>query len=438
MSSVSDVSPTIISNLAEPKFITRNIASIIQKCVDTPAYVYDMKTLLQRVNDALGFPNAYGLTVRYAMKANPNSYILQILKENGILIDASSGYECSRAIRAGYLPKDISLSSQEFRKSWIDILKKGVTFNACSLHQIYLFGKAFPGGKLGLRFNPGVGSGGHTFTNVGGRGSSFGIWYELLPDVLQLVRKYDLHVFRIHTHIGSGSDPKIWQRVAQMTLDLVSNFPDITVVNLGGGFKVARMSHEKNTEVKIVGKFVYDCFKSFYKKTGRKLHLEIEPGTFLVANAGAVLASIQDIANTGPDGFTFLKLDTGMTEIMRPMLYGAEHQIKIINRNQSYSPKTCDYVIVGHCCETGDVLTVSGNDRTVIPRIFSTAKIGDFVVIEDAGAYCASMSTKNYNSYPEAPEIMIKLDGQLECIRRRQTLKEMTSREINSPLTSSL
>lgn len=151
-----------------------------------------------------------------------------------------------------------------------------------------------------------------------------------------------------------------------------------------------------------------------------------------------MLATIQDITNTGPDGFTFLKLDTGMTEIMRPMLYGAEHQIKIINQNQSYPPKTCNYVIVGHCCETGDALTVSGKDRTVSPRIFCIAKIRDFVVIEDAGAYCASMSTKNYNSYPEAPEIMIKLDGKLECIRRRQTLEEMTSREIRSPLTSSL
>lgn len=110
--------------------------------------------------------------------------------------------------------------------------------NACSLLQLEKFGQAFPGGEVGLRVNPGLGSGGTGRTNVGGPSSSFGIWHELLPQAKEIVAKYNLKVIRIHTHIGSGSDPEVWQRVARLNMDTVRQFPDVTTLNMGGGYKV--------------------------------------------------------------------------------------------------------------------------------------------------------------------------------------------------------
>ena len=155
--------------------------------------------------------------------------------------------------------------------------------------------------KVGLRFNPGVGSGGTGKTNVGGPSSSFGIWHELLPEVKAVVAKHNLQVVRIHTHIGSGSDPEVWQNVATLSLNLVREFPQVTTLNLGGGYKVGRMSYEYSTDLQKIGAPVKTKFEDFAKETGRQLKLEVEPGTFLVANAGA-LVHWKQMARMGSKG----------------------------------------------------------------------------------------------------------------------------------------
>jgi diaminopimelate decarboxylase len=129
--------------------------------------------------------------------------------------------------------------------------------------------------------------------NVGGPSSSFGIWHEQKDQVKAIVAKYGLKVIRIHTHIGSGSDPVVWQSVTGLSLGLVEEFPDAVALNLGGGYKVGRMSYETSTDLLKVGAPVKKEFEDFAVRTGRKLKLEIEPGTFLVANAGTLLCSVQ-------------------------------------------------------------------------------------------------------------------------------------------------
>ena len=127
------------------------------------------------------------------------------------------------------------MASQEFPDFFPELVRAGVRVNACSLNQLELYGAAFPGTEVGLRFNPGLGSGGTGKTNVGGSDSSFGIWHEQVPEVQALLAKYKLKAVRIHTHIGSGSDPAVWQRVSGMSLDLCRKFPDVHTLNLGGG-----------------------------------------------------------------------------------------------------------------------------------------------------------------------------------------------------------
>ncbi|RYH17839.1 hypothetical protein EON65_28055 [archaeon] len=156
--------------------------------------------------------------------------------------------------------------------------------------------------------------------NVGGISSSFGIWHEYKTQVQEIAQQYNLRITRIHTHIGSGSDPAVWELVSFLSLALVKDFPDVTTLNLGGGFKVGRMSYEVSTDLQMVGKTVKEAFKQFAIENKREIRLEIEPGTFLVANSGALLSSVQDVVNTGAGGHTFLKLDAGMTEVLRPSL----------------------------------------------------------------------------------------------------------------------
>ncbi len=415
--------------MEQPKFPDGKTAKKIAAKFETPCYVYDEASLVKQAKAALAFPNAFGLTVRYAMKASSNAAILKLFDKLGLHIDASSAFEVERAIRAGIDPTHISLSSQQLPKNLKEIVKSGVLYNACSLHQLEAFGKIARGGEVGVRINPGLGSGGTQRTNVGGPASSFGIWHEYIPQIKAVAEKYKLKIVRIHTHIGSGSDPLVWQKVAKMSIATVEQFEDVHTLDMGGGFKVARVAGEKSTDLQKIGKPVAKEIRDFAKRTGRKIRFEIEPGTFLLANCAAVIATVQDMCDTGKDGYKFLKLDSGMTDVLRPSIYGAQHPISIVPNKPS--KKTEKYIVVGHCCESGDILTPLPNDpEGLMPRTLAKAEIGDVCVIEGCGAYCSSMATKNYNSYPAAPELMLEENGAIRVIRKLQTLSEIVADEI--------
>ena len=281
-----------------------------------------------------------------------------------------------------------------------------------------------------MRFNPGLGSGGTKRTNVGGPASSFGVWYEWLAEVQAIVARYELKMVRIHTHIGSGSDPAVWQKISTLSLDLVRQFPDVVTLNLGGGYKVARMADEVGTDLLECGAPVAKTLREFAEETGREIRLEIEPGTFLLANACSLLSVVQDVVSTGAQGYEFLKLNTGMTEILRPSIYGAQHPIFIFQAEPSAEVR--DYIVAGHCCESGDILTPApGDPELLATRSLPVASIGDLCVIDGAGAYCAAMSTKHYNSYPEAAEVMLDLENVPHLIRSRQQLEDLWGNEVS-------
>jgi diaminopimelate decarboxylase len=414
------------------RFLTYEDLEEIQMEFGTPSFVYDEATLRANARAVMNFPNAFGLFPRYAMKAAPTAAILRIFNEEGLGIDASSVHEVERAVRAGFGTESISLSTQELADDFIYWAQDGIRVNLCSLNQIHKFGKWGKARRVGLRFNPGKGSGGNNRTNVGGPASSFGIWKDDLNEAMRLCQEYKLTVERIHTHIGSGSDPEVWKTVASMTLDLARSFPSVETINLGGGYKVARMPDEKATDLQEVGTPVKTIFEEFARETGRELKLEIEPGTFLLAHACSLVSQVQDITSTGPDGYRFFKLNSGMTEILRPSLYGAQHPIHLVcEPGQKQFRELVDQVVVGHCCESGDLLTPApGDPEALATRNLPRAEIGDFCVIEGAGAYCSSMSAKNYNSFPEAAEVLKKEDGRLAQIRKRQTFDQIIENEV--------
>jgi len=407
--------------------ITAEVADEVRRRFGTPCYVYDRAALEAAARAALAFPAPYGLTLRYAMKANPSRGVLAIFRDLGLHIDASSDFEVERALRAGFGPERIQLTSQMPSRTLREHVARGVLFNACSLHQLEEFGRLAPGREVSVRVNPGLGTGSTKRTNTGGPASSFGIWHEAMGEVAAIAKRHDLRIRRLHSHVGSGTDPEVWKRCARMTLDLISRLPEVASVNLGGGFKVGRMPEEPSVDLADVGAHVRRELESFRERDGRPLHLEIEPGTFLVANAGAIVASCVDVAETGAEGYLFAKLDAGMPEITRPSLYGAQHPIDVLATGRDQAP----VVFVGPCCESGDILTPApGDPEALMPRWVPRPQIGDLVVVGGAGAYCAGMATINYNSYPQAPEVMLAPDGTLSLLRRRQSPEQVWQNEL--------
>jgi diaminopimelate decarboxylase len=391
-----------------PLFLSTAQAAEVRARFGTPCYVYDRRTLEATARTVLGFPAPFGFTLRYAMKANPSGGILAVFRDLGLHVDASSDFEVERALRAGFKPDTIQLTSQMPSQRLADHLGRGVLYNACSLHQLESVGRIAPGREVAIRLNPGLGSGATNRTNTGGPASSFGIWHEYIDEARRIAAQHRLTIRTVHSHIGSGTDPEIWKRVTRMTLDLVGRFPEATTVNLGGGFKVGRMPEEPTVEMSDVVRHVWDALQEFRQRTGRGLHLEIEPGTFLVARAGAVVATCIDVVDTGREGYRFAKLDTGMTEVTRPSLYGAQHPIDVLPPDDDRGRERAAVVFVGPCCESGDILTPApGDPEALAPRWVPMPKIGDLVVVGGAGAYCAAMSTINYNSYPQAPEVLL-------------------------------
>ncbi|MCU0856825.1 MAG: diaminopimelate decarboxylase [Pontiellaceae bacterium] len=398
----------------------------------TPLYVHDENSYRRYGREALAAPNAFGLSVRYAMKANSHRAILSIFDSMGIGIDASSGYEVRRALAAGIAPDRIKLTSQQVLPAGIlkELVELGVVFNATSLLQLRRFAELFPGNAcpLSVRINPGLGSGHNNRTNTAGRGASFGIWKDYLPEVLNIANQSSLTISRLHSHVGSGSDWRVWQKAARMTLDIARDMPDVRTVNLGGGYRIDRMTPENSMDFQTAFSPVKEAFEEFAAETGRELLLEIEPGSYLAANSCILLSRINDIVDTGVDGYRFLKLDASMTELLRPMIYGDRHSIRLLARKDA---ATTSYVVVGMCCESGDLFTPKqGNPEEIDTVLLPEAETGDFVAVMGAGAYSAAMSVKNYNSRPACAEVMILSDGSHRLITRAQDVEEIWSREL--------
>jgi diaminopimelate decarboxylase len=220
----------------------------------------------------------------------------------------------------------------------------------------------------------------------------------------------------------------VWQKAAQLTLKVAQDLRDVVIVNLGGGYKIDRMSPERSINFQSAFLPVKEAFEEFAGLTGRKLHLEIEPGTYLVANSCILIARVNDIVDTGPKGYRFLKLDASMTDLLRPMIYGDRHPIRILDKRGTHQKS---YVVVGSCCESGDIFTPrQGNPELIDTVLLPEAERGDYIVIMGAGAYGSTMSAKNYNSRPACAEVMIDTDGSYQLITRSETLEEVWGREL--------
>lgn len=409
----------------------------------TPAYLYDEALIQERCQAVLNMPNAYGLNVRYAMKANSSRSILQIVGRQGLMIDASSLNEARRAVLAGIKPDRIFLTTQEVpsgrdRSDLEDLMKQGLQYNVCSLRQLELVADFARENRidLSMRVHPGIGAGESATRNTGDKYSCFGVHRSDLEDALRFAGEKGVRFTEVHVHIGSGGDPEIWRSNIDLELGIVeAHFPDCHTVSFGGGLKEARMPGDVQADIEYLGNYAKMRFEELYQRTGRKLKMEIEPGTYIVANAGYALTEVLDKKTTGSDGFNFIVVDGGMEINARPTLYGSQHPFYIISKDGTLLSTEFDLpdtaynaIIVGRCCESGDSQCLD-SQHNIIERRMAEPEVGDLLVIGGTGAYCASMTPFNYNSHIQIPEILAAADGTLRLIRKAQTLEQIVENE---------
>ena len=415
--------------------------------VGTPFYLYDEAHIIERCRDVLAMPRAFHLHAGYAMKANSTRALLQVVARAGLGIDASSLNEVRRARRAGIPAKRIMLTTQEVpgdqdRRELEQLIDAGMHYNACSLLQIErLAGFARDRQlRIAIRVNPGAGSGESATRNTGDKYSSFGIHRDDLAAATARAQALGIVITAVHVHIGSGGDPESWRANIDRMLAITERFfPAAQLLNLGGGFREARMPDERPADIQALGAYAKQRFLDFAARTGRKLDMAVEPGTYIMANAGYLVTTVSDRKSSGSDGFDFVLLDGGMESSTRPLLYGSRHPFDVVSKagqllSSEHAIETArapvgPRVVVGKCCESGDCQTLDERGH-IVPRPMGDPDVGDLVVIGGAGAYVSAMTLAGYNSHPRAPEVLLREDGSLEVIRRRQSLEQLMADEI--------
>ena len=391
----------------------------------TPLYVYDAAKIQERIEDLRAFD-----AIRYAQKANSNLAILDLMRRQGVLVEAVSAGEVKRALAAGYVahgdPPPIIYTADIFDRESLElVVKLGLHVNCGSPDMIDQLGELAPGRAITLRVNPGFGHGHSRKTNTGGEQSKHGIWHEQLDDCLRRADHHGLQVTGLHLHIGSGTDLEHLSQVcgAMEKLALAAG-RSITKISAGGGLPVPYRPGESYVDLDVYFQ-LWDTTRKRLAARDHRISLEIEPGRYLVAESGYLVSEVRAIKRMGAN--TFYLLDAGFNNLARPILYGAYHPMSVAPRSgASPNRPLVDVVVGGPLCESGDIFTQT-EGGFVATRSLPAAQVGDLVVIENAGAYGAVMGS-NYNSKPLAAEVLIRA-GQAHLVRARQSFEDLVRGE---------
>lgn len=407
------------------KPVNATLITEIARQFGTPAWIYDAAVIRERIDQLKAFD-----VIRFAQKACSNTHILRLMREQGVAVDSVSLGEIERALAAGYSVDDthggiVFTADVLDRTTLARVAELKVPVNAGSPQMLEQLGQVSPGHRVWLRINPGFGHGHSQKTNTGGEQSKHGIWHEHLDQALALIDRYQLKLIGLHMHIGSGVDYSHLQEVCSAMVALVKRTDrDIEAISAGGGLSIPyRVGGERIDTEHYFGLW-NAARKEIETHLGHQVTLEIEPGRFLVAESGKLVAEVRAKKDAGRNHFVLV--DAGFNDLMRPAMYGSHHEVSLIRHGKTVEGKTRPSVIAGPLCESGDVFTqVEGGE--VAPRELPAAEIGDLAIFHDAGAYGASMSS-NYNSRPLIPEVLI--DGEnIRLIRRRQTIEELLALE---------
>ena len=397
----------------------------------TPLWVYDAATMDQRVAALQQFD-----VLRFAQKANSNTHVLRHLRALGVAVDAVSLGEIERALAAGYQPgrhdghAELVFTADVLDRATLErVSALGIVVNCGSLDMLGQLAQRSPGHPVWLRINPGFGHGHSNKTNTGGEHSKHGIWHSELPRACALLKSLGLSLQGLHMHIGSGVDYSHLQEVCAAMEGLVTTVQahglDLRAISAGGGLSTPYRAGEPVIDTAHYFSLWDAARQRIAQRLGHPVQLEIEPGRFLVAEAGVLLSEVRAVKHQGSQPFVLV--DAGFSDLMRPAMYGSYHAMDILHADGSPPQGAAQSTVVaGPLCESGDVFT-QAEGGVVLQRELPPALVGDLLLLHDAGAYGASMSS-NYNTRPLAAEVLVEA-GVPRLIRRRQTVAELLALE---------
>lgn len=378
----------------------------------TPLYIYDAEVIRSQyllLKQAFAGADA---DIRFAMKALSNPAVLKLLAGCGCGIDAVSPGEVKLALRAGLPTSKISFTPSCPAFAEVEAaVDQGVHVTLDSLPVLKRFGSRFGGSvPCSVRLNPHIKAGDNEKVQTGHRASKFGISIEQLGEITAAVRADGLRIIGLHVHTGSDiADPDVFLRSAEVLFEAAEVLPEVEIFDLGGGFKVGYRYGESDADVARIGASFAERLASYRSRTGRKARVWLEPGKFLVSRAGVLLVEAT-VVKRAP-ARTFVGVNSGLNHLIRPMMYGAYHEVENISRPEGPEMR-CD--VVGYICET---------DTLASDRLIAEAGEGDILAVRSAGAYGFTMSS-NYNMRERPAEVL--LDGEdAVLIRRRETFDDM-------------
>jgi bifunctional diaminopimelate decarboxylase / aspartate kinase len=355
------------------------------------AFVYD-RAVVREAARALRNLKGVG-RVHYSMKANPHPELLRTLQEEGVEFECVSRGEVER-VRALFpqLPPERILYTPNFapRDEYAWALAEGVRVTIDNAYALSAWPELFSHRTLFVRLDTGVGRGHHSHVRTAGSRSKFGVAIGELAELAQASQACDAHVLGLQAHVGSGIfDVTSWEHTARLLARAAAHFPSVRVIDVGGGLGVPERSDQPPVDLTKL-----DTLLTAVRAEYPQLEVWLEPGRYLVAAAGVLLARVTQLK--AKSGVRFVGVATGMNSLIRPALYGSYHEIANLTRAEEAASEVVS--VVGPICESADVL---GHDRLLPPT-----HEGDVLLIANAGAYGHTMSS-SYNLRAPAPELFI-------------------------------
>jgi diaminopimelate decarboxylase len=383
----------------------------------SPLYVYDAATIerqYKRLDTAFAGIEHH---IKYACKALTNVNILRFVRQIGAGLDTVSLNELQMGLKAGFEANDIVYTPNNVSFDEVqEAIALGAQLNLDNLPMLEKLGQTYGGSvPVCVRINPHIMAGGNEKISTGHINSKFGISITQVDDIVRIAEKYGLDVAGLHMHTGSEIvDTDIFLQGAQILMEAGRRFTTIRFFDFGGGFKVPYKAGDKETNIEELGSRLAALCHDEMKQRGSNFYVCLEPGKYLVSEAGMLLARVNVVKQT--PATTFAGVDTGLNHLIRPMFYKAYHDItNLSNPHGAVRP----FSVAGYICET---------DNFAWDREMSEVREGDVLAFHNAGAY-GMMMASNYNSRPRPAEVFI-VNGKAHLIRRRETLEDLLRTQV--------
>ncbi len=384
----------------------------------TPLYVYNESIIRQRCREIKHLVSYSNFVPHYSIKANTNIHLLKIVREEGLHADVMSPGEIFLAKQSGFTSDELFFIPNNVTKAdMLYAIEEGVLTSLDSLAQLELYGTLNPGGKIALRFNPGVGAGHHEKVVTAGKKTKFGVNPSDIPHVKTLLSRYNLTLVGINQHIGSlFMEADRFIESIDSILAIAQNFDTLEFIDLGGGYGIPyhKQDGEARLDLAKLGEKLDMILHTFASEYGKTLQFQIEPGRYICCEGGVVIGEVTSIKEN--DGTSYLGTDIGFNVLQRPIMYDSHHDIELYRSTAIPSSCMIPYTVVGNICESGDKLASN--------RLLPEAMLGDVIGVMDAGAYGFSMSS-SYNQRPRVAEVLIEASGTARLIRKRETLEDL-------------